>query len=102
MGVIIAVNCRFELTRLFTRKMLFETRHKVGSELQRGGDREPGGVQRQHPQVSQEAGRAQREIEKAVRQALAEHTLKGQREVPGRGDSDAWRSRSLARDQRGD
>jgi Family of unknown function (DUF6494) len=45
---------------------------------------------------------AQREIEKAVRQALAEHTLKGQREVPGRGDSDAWRSRSLARDQRGD
>jgi hypothetical protein len=35
---------------------------------------------------------AQREIEKAVRQALAEHKLKGQRETPRRGDSDARRN----------
>jgi Family of unknown function (DUF6494) len=39
---------------------------------------------------------AQREIEKAVRQGLAEGKLKGNERFPGRGNSDARRDRSLA------
>jgi hypothetical protein len=39
---------------------------------------------------------AQREIEKAVWQALAEGKLNGQRKAPGEGGSDARRDRSLA------
>jgi hypothetical protein len=43
---------------------------------------------------------AQREIEKAAGSGGAQ--AQGQREVPGRSDSDARRSWSLARDQRRD
>jgi hypothetical protein len=39
---------------------------------------------------------AQCEIKQAVRQGLAEGKLKGKREVPGRGDGDTRRHRSLA------
>jgi hypothetical protein len=51
--------------------------------IRAGGDDERRRFQHQHPQVSQEVGcDPQREIEKAVRQGLAEGKLKGNEKLP--------------------
>jgi hypothetical protein len=58
---------------------------RAGVRGRKGGDHERRHLQRQHSQISQDGVSAQREIEKAVRQALAEGKLKGNEKFPATG-----------------